>query len=75
MRTNSQGARDDFEKAVAILLHVDPFLKNRANKNAVSFEISGVHAINLGEARRLMSTYVGIKRTSLLLCPRQRRRK
>ena len=51
VRTNSQGARDDFEKAVAILLPVDPFLKNKANKNSNSFEISGVHANKFGRGK------------------------
>ena len=38
--TNAQGTRNDFEKSVSILLPVDPFAKNTANKPKVSFEIS-----------------------------------
>ena len=75
VRTNSQGARDDFEKAVAILLPVDPFWKIKLIRILLALKFLGFMRINLGEARRLMSTYVGIRRTSLLLCPMQRRRK
>ena len=42
IRQNTNNIRDDFEKAAAILLPVDPFVKNLANKKTVSFQISAL---------------------------------
>ena len=40
IRQNANGMRDDFEKAAAVLLPVDPYVKNNTNKRSVSFWIS-----------------------------------
>ena len=42
IRTDSDGARQDFEQAIAELLPVDPYLKNKANTKSVTFAISNV---------------------------------
>ena len=52
IRTNSQGTRNDFEKSVSILLPVDPFAKNTANKPKVSFEISSAQGTKFGRGSK-----------------------
>ena len=42
IRQNVNDSRNDFEKAIAILLPVDPHLKLSSAKKAVSFEVSSV---------------------------------
>ena len=39
IRQNTNGMRDDFEKAAAVLLPVDPYIKKIAIKRTVSFQI------------------------------------
>ena len=51
IRTNAQTTRDDFEKSVAIILLVDPFIKAPANKSKVSFEISSTQADKYGRGK------------------------
>ena len=46
IRQNTNGMRDDFEKAAAVLLPVDPFEKNSANKKTVNFQISALGKAN-----------------------------
>ena len=46
VRQNTNGMRDDFEKAAAVLLPVDPFEKNSANKKTVNFQISALGKAN-----------------------------
>ena len=38
IRQSSNGMRDDFEKAVTVLLPVDPFTKNTASKKIWDFK-------------------------------------
>ena len=42
IRQNSQGMRDDFKKAAAVLLSVDPFFKSTANKKTVNSQVSAL---------------------------------
>ena len=42
IRQNANNSRDNFEKASAILLPVDPYSRNAANKKSVSFQISAL---------------------------------
>lgn len=44
IRQNANESRDDFEKASAILLPVDPYSRNAANKKTISFQISALGA-------------------------------
>ena len=46
IRHNANGMRDNFEKAAAVLLPVDPYIKNIANKRTVSFQISALGKAN-----------------------------
>ena len=39
IRQNTNGMRDDFEKASAVLLSVNPYVKNNANKKSISFQM------------------------------------
>ena len=43
---DTNGSRNDFERAVAILLPVDPYAKKSATKRAVSFESSSLSSKN-----------------------------
>ena len=38
--------KDDFKKAVTVLLPVDPFVKNTANTKSVSFQVSALRKLN-----------------------------
>ena len=51
VRTDARGTRSDFEKSVAILLPVDPFVKTAANKPKVSFEVSSTSATKFGRGK------------------------
>ena len=42
IRQNIKQIRDDFEKAAVVLLHVDPYARDNANKKTVSFQISAL---------------------------------
>ena len=42
IRQDKDGLRNKFEDAVAILIPVDPFVQNKANKRTTSYEISSV---------------------------------
>ena len=46
VRQNSNDTRDNFEKAAAILLPVDPFEKTVAGKKSISFNVSALGASN-----------------------------
>ena len=46
MRQRTLDIRDDFEKRAAVLLPVDPFVKNSVNKRTVSFQISTLRKAN-----------------------------
>ena len=46
IRQDTNGSRNDFKRAFAILLPVDPYAKNAATKRTVSFEISPLSSKN-----------------------------
>jgi len=46
IRQNTNQTRDDFEKAAAVLLPVDPYARNNANKKTVNFQISALGSSN-----------------------------
>ena len=46
IRQNTNGMRDDFEKAAIVILTVDSYVKNNANKKSTSFQI-----LALGKAK------------------------
>ena len=46
IRQNTNGMRDDFEKAAAVLLPVDPYVKNISSRKSISFQISSLGRAN-----------------------------
>ena len=52
VRTDTDGAREDFELAVSELLPVDPFVRNKANSKSVTFAISGVDGDTQGRGSK-----------------------
>ena len=52
VRTDTDGAREDFELAVSELLPVDPFVKNKAASKSVTFAISGVDGEKPGRGNK-----------------------
>ena len=52
IRQDKDGMRNDFESVVAILIPVDPFVQNKANKKTVTFEISPVASTKTGRGKK-----------------------
>ena len=52
VRTDTDGAREDFELAVSELLPVDPFVKNKATSKTVTFAISGIDGEKPGRGNK-----------------------